>query len=306
MGNQAVKSYIFTLHSSSHIIHGSSKRIIKNQMYVYYYILSFISFAGEKREIESRIVFSSYGVVHTENGLITTDNLPKQLTLLHTVQMSDGCTSVCSYRNITYVGHVNGVDKIEENNQFRGGFIPAAGPVDSVAVYKDKMYILGSKTILGHGRLVNVCHRHPGEKSVIKEHPDIIDYLKFNKMAFVNDQLVIPDRQNRKLIVYSLDGEVEKCIDCPLLGEEHVSICAVGDHSVVVSDCGTFNVFKVNILSGEVKWTSIPVAYPGGVAYYDGRVLLTNASTTTRVSILDGKTGNTVSHHIIHILPIYC
>jgi len=273
---------IFTIHSSSHI-HGSShSNTIKNQ-HVYNHILSFISSAGETRKIELKIVSSSYGIVHTENGLKTTDNLPKQLTFQHTVHVSGDCTSVCSYRGNTYVGHVNGVDKIEGDNQCPEKFIAETGRVHSVVVYNERLYTL----LCGSIRI----YKLDGELVTRWRHPSIVDDTRYNKMTFVNDQLVIPDRQNKKLIVYSLTGEIQKRIDCPLLGENHVSICAIDDHSVVVSDCEFSKVFKVNISSGDVEWTSEHVPNPEGVAYYDGGVFVTNPSPTTRVWILNGKTG---------------
>jgi len=68
-------------------------------------------------------------------------------------------------------------------------------------------------------------------------------------------------------------------------------MCAVDNLSVVVSDYLTSIVFKVNIPSGEVEWTSLDVPNPGGVTYHGGRVFVTNRSNTTRVWILDVNTG---------------
>jgi len=68
-------------------------------------------------------------------------------------------------------------------------------------------------------------------------------------------------------------------------------MCGTGSRSIVVSDCQTSKVFKMNILSGEVEWTSEHVANPQGVAFYRGRVFVTSRGTTTRVWILDVNTG---------------
>lgn len=254
----------------------------------------YLQFKDEKREIELEVAFTPYGVSYTKNGLTTTDTLPKQLTLLNTVKSGE-CTSVCGYQGKTFVGLRDGsVEVIEKgNDQPNKKAWRLFCCVDSVAVYKDKLYVLGSKAeTVAYSRAVKVYCLINEEFIKSWPHSDSGDYLRYNKMTFVSDQLVIPDRQNKKLIVYSLTGEIQKRIDCPLLREEHVSICAVDDHSVVVSDCESFKVFRMNISSGEVEWTSEHVDYPEGIAYYRGKVLVTNPSTTTRFWILDGKTGD--------------
>ena len=69
-----------------------------------------------------------------------------------------------------------------------------------------------------------------------------------------------------------------------------MAICGVD--SVVVSDYGSNSVFRVNIDSGEVMWTSKHVQEPEGVVCYKNRyVLVTNCNTDTRIWILDADTG---------------
>lgn len=213
--------------------------------------------------------------------------LPQQLTFLHAID-SVLCTSVCSYQGKTYLGLYQRVDVIEGDNQSRKKFKTATDWVHSVAVYKDRLYTL----VYGNPYIVTV-HDLTGKLISSWTHSDITQFFCFNKLTIVNNQIVIPDRQNKMLVVYSLTGEVQKQIECNLLRASSVSLCAAKSYSVVVSDLESSKVFKVNLSSGEVEWISERVTKPLGVTYYrQNKVLVTNTSTAcTRVWILDGETG---------------
>ena len=108
------------------------------------------------------------------------------------------------------------------------------------------------------------------------------------------DKVVVPDGAKKSLTVYSLDGKLIKNIPCPNIstgGHKAMAVC--GDNSVVVSDRERESVFKVDIDSGEVKWTSKHVTAPQGVVCYKDRyVLVSSCNTDTKIWILDVDTGN--------------
>jgi len=245
---------------------------------------------GERREVEVEVVTSKGVSINLKHELTTPDTLPTQLSLLHTVPVFDDCTSVCSYEGNTYVGLNKGiwqgrVDIIDEDNQLSRKFVRVGNLVLSVAVYKDRLY-----TLVYDNPYTVTVHDLTGKLITNWTHTDHWNgYI--SQLAVVSDQVVIPDRQNKRLTVYSLTGEVIKHIQCPLLSIGHVSMCAVDNLSVVVSDYETAKVFKVNIPSGEVEWTSQDVPNPESVAYHGGRVFVTNYSNTTRVWVLDVNTG---------------
>jgi len=227
--------------------------------------------------------------VNTEHELTATDTLPKQLTLLHTVK-SGRCTSVCNYQGTTYVGLNCGVAIIEEQNQSSRQLLKMTSNVDSVVLYKDRLFTLVDALKNSDPRTVTVCNL-TGKLITSWTHSNIKKWC-CTKLAVVNDQVLIPDIPNRRLIVYSLAGEVEKHINCPLhYSASSVSVCAVDDDSVIVSDFGSSKVLKVKISNGEVEWTSVGMTKSQGVAYYRGRVYVANCSTHTRIWILDGNTG---------------
>jgi len=152
-------------------------------------------------------------------------------------------------------------------------------------VYNDRVYTL----VYGKPWVVNV-HDLTGHLITSWTHTD--DNVVFcNKLAVVDDRIVIPDRTNSRITIYSLTGEVIKHIPCPLLSASYVAMCAAGDHSVVVSHYFSSKVFKVNISTKKVSWTSLHIKKPQGVAYYKNRVYVINASNITRVWILDVMTG---------------
>ena len=107
---------------------------------------------------------------------------------------------------------------------------------------------------------------------------------------------MVPDGAKKSLTVYSLDGELIKDIPCPGISTYYYKAMAVcGDNSVVLTDTGTKSVFRVDIDSGEIMWTSKHVTRPQGVVCYRNRyVLVTNDNSDTRVWILDGFTDTRI------------
>ena len=98
--------------------------------------------------------------------------------------------------------------------------------------------------------------------------------------------------QDQALTVYDLQGQLVKQIKCPGISNNLRAKAVCGDDSVIVSDCGTNSVFRVNIDSGEVMWTSKHVKKPQGVVCYRNRyVLVTNCNTDARIWILNADTG---------------
>ena len=95
-------------------------------------------------------------------------------------------------------------------------------------------------------------------------------------------------------MVYNLRGRPSKQINGPGLSIDRHAMAICGDDSVVVSDCGSNSVFRVNIDSGDGLWTSNLVSKPEGVVCYKNRyVLVTNCNTDTRIwiGLLDAETG---------------
>jgi len=109
----------------------------------------------------------------------------------------------------------------------------------------------------------------------------------------VNEKVVVPD--GASLTLYTLQGQLLKQITVPGMSTNCKAVAVCGDDSVILSDCGTSSVHRVNIDSGEVMWTSKHVNEPLGVVCYKDRyVLITNWNTETKIWILDVDTGEKV------------
>ena len=152
-------------------------------------------------------------------------------------------------------------------------------------MYKDRMYIL----VYGQPHILHV-YNMVGQVVTKCNHNDIGS--AHTKIAIVSDRLVIPDRQNHYLVVYSLTGQVVKNISCQLTQGSYVSMCAVGDDSVIVANHNLGRVFKVNITTSKVIWTCSDVAKPEGVACYGQQHVLIASYGSSAIKILDAATGS--------------
>jgi len=196
--------------------------------------------------------------------------------------------SICSYQGKVYVSSSAGLDVVFEQKLLSQKFISSSYLyAASVAAHRDRLYI---STINNASNSSVAVYNLLGEKLF-----DWIHKGRCNKLVVVGDQIVVADTWNQTLAVYSLTGEALKQLHVPISHnyETDISICAIDNSSVVISDHKTAKVFKVNISSGEVEWTSEHVANPQGVAYHRGRVLVADRGARMKISVLDVETGNT-------------
>lgn len=188
----------------------------------------------------------------------STTPLNATLTLLHKVEVSNRCYSVSHYKGQTYVGHEKGVDKIDGNYQ-RELLIKSDAPVYAIAVKDDKMY-----TLVNEKPQEIEVHSLQGQMITGWIHPDYCDYL--SSLVIVSNNIVIPDRTNSRLTLYSQTGKIIKHIAFPQFGRYTVSLCAVGTDSVIATNYSSPQVLLVNIISEAIIWTSEHVAKPLSVA----------------------------------------
>ena len=228
----------------------------------------------------------------TEVEIVSGDNLeiklsvPKDITLLKSVDVSDLCYSVCSYKGKVYAGCRGGhVDMIDENNKITKSFIKVDYTVTGVRVYNDKLYLLvytGGEPSFK----VSIYNLSGGFIKTWVHKGDNCDAV--NMFTVFSNQVIIPDRTNKRLTIYSLDGDIIKYI--PLaISASTTSICSLGTDSVIVTDYESSKVFRVNISTSELLWTSTAVANPQSVTCYGEDYLLVGSSE--KLSLLDVSTG---------------
>jgi len=241
----------------------------------------------EKRDIEIDLVPAADMIISSVQG-VTTPTLPKSFTLLQSVDVSSYCSSVCKYEGNTYVGlYGEGIDRIDESFSVSKSFVSLTSFVSGVTVHRNKLYAL---ELISNTNWVVHVYDVTGKQVTSWSHHDSSEYI--NKLAIVDDQVVVPDRHSKRLTIYSLTGEVIKHVSCPLLSISNTAICAVNRHCVVVSDYGSSQVFKLDLTTEKVIWTWKDVFRPQGVTCYRSKyILVTNPSSKTTIWILDVETG---------------
>jgi len=268
-------TYIFYIHTHLYIS-------IHTYTHIHMYIVE------KKRDVEIDLVPAADMIINFDQG-VTTSTLPKSLRLLQSVDVSNLCWSVCKYEDNTYVGLYGGagIDRIDESFSVSKSFISLTNYIFGVTVHRNKLYAV--ECISKTNWVVHV-YDLTGKQVTSWSHHDNSVYV--NKLAIVDDQVVVPDRRSKWLTIYSLTGEVIKHVSCPLLSDSNTTICAVDRYCVVVSDYGSSQVFKLDLTTEKVIWTCKDVRLPEGVTCYRSKyILVTNSSSKTTIWILDVETG---------------
>lgn len=217
-------------------------------------------------------------------------SVPHSLVLMESVKVSYYCRSVASYKGFTYVGLGNStIDRIDSDYQLTKAFMSGLGGngnVYGMTVYKDLIYALVSGTPY-------VVKVHDLSGNFVREwnHIDISGInLLSNNLVTLSDRIIIPDRSNSRLTVYTLTGEVIKHISCTLK-EGHIALCTVGSDSVIVSDCESCQVSRIDVTTDEVIWSSKVIYKPRGVTSYGQDYILVSRNNSDMTNILSAKTG---------------
>ena len=240
-------------------------------------------------------------ITQTEISLSATYNItpPTSMSLIQSVEVpGSGCLiSVHAYDNYIYLGKYGSCDLLRYDLGLSGGEVLLKGNsyVTSIQAYINELYVW-----FAQNDLINV-YDMTGKLKRSWKHSCLSK--EFNKLRVVSGKVVVSSAQDQALTVYDLQGQLVKQIKCPGISTRTsnlwIAMAVCGDDSVIVSCYDTSSVFRVNIDSGEVMWTSYLVSTPEGVVCYKNRyVLVTNCNTDTRTWILDADTG-------IGLMPIY-
>jgi len=205
------------------------------------------------------------------------------LQFLHTA----GLFTPYTYRGVTYAGCYGGVDRIDENNKVTKSFFSIKGTVMSISVHNDRIYTLSSDSTVR-------VHDLEGRSITSWTHTDKLSWLFqwMNQLVMINKQIAIPDRQNKTLVFYSLNGEVVNTLPCPLLTDTDVRLSAADNNSIIISQPNSSLVYKVDTSSGDIIWQCKEVAKPRGVTCYrDEFVLVADYPKSTPLCVLSLHTG---------------
>jgi len=244
-----------------------------------------IKFTRKRRDIEIELTnkrITKY--VTPEQGLTLSPLLPKSVELINSVKVSPYCYSVHTYKGVTYARCYGGVDRIDGNNKVTKLFISIKGSsVWSVTVHNDSIYTLSSdSTVRGHDL----------EGTSITSWTHTENFQRQSQLALINGQVAIPDRLNRTLVVYSLNGEVVNTLACPLLTDTPVHLSTAENNLIIISQRYSSLVYKVDTSSGDIIWQCKDVPKPGGVTCYrDEFVVVADNTKPTTLCVLSLHTG---------------
>ena len=211
---------------------------------------------------------------------------PRSLLLVNSVTLRSNIHSVCHSDGKCYVGCIGSIVVIDGGNRTIRTWKKLPNEiVYGIDVYNDRVYAL----VRNEEFVFKVCvFDQSGLKIHEWIHSDICN--KANTLVVVSNMVVVPNRQYRRLTVYSLDGVVIKYLLSGLSLESVVSLCKFSSDSLIVVSAS--RVLRVNILTNAVVWTFTSVhVTPRRVAMYGGiyAIVLSNCSDTSWV--VDAMTG---------------
>jgi len=233
-------------------------------------------------EVEKETVAEGTASISSEQRL-----LPTAIELIETVSIGEKFYSVLFCNGITYIGGNNGVKKVNRNYKLAENFLfrlKDSGFVWTISVHNDRIYTLSSDSTV---------RVHDLEGKFITSWTYTDDKLKLvNHLAIINNLIAIPNRLNKTLIFYSLNGEVVNTLPCPLLTDTPVCLSAADNNSIIISQYESSLVYKVDTSSGDIIWQCKDVTEPLGVTCYrDEFVLLAHNTKPATLCVLSLHTG---------------
>ena len=216
---------------------------------------------------------------------------PTGLQFEKEIRVGNHCNTVCHYKGYTYVGLNHGaVDRIDDQGNVTSKFINLANHVISIRAFNDQLFIL----IYGQPYIMFVFDLN-GSQIHTWNHHDENGYGDGNKISIINNQLAVADVTNSRITLYTTAGEVIRHIQCAeITANTDVSMCECDDNSVIISCYSTAKVFKFNLTSGAVEWTSnTDITRPFTVRCYGQYVLVSGGRTNqTHISIIISERGD--------------
>ena len=222
--------------------------------------------------------------------------------LSSTIGVSGDCYSVSQHDTGIYVGVEGGVDLVTRDGEL-SRVISSIHSVNSVCLYYDEIYTLTftrmtfSTTDLKNGRWSVGVYDSDYQLSEVWVHKDQCD--GFNQLAVREESVLVPHRDSKTIIEYSLDGEEERRIPCPMLKDTGTWMCGMsssrGDAVIVSSG---YTVSCIEVSAGQCAWSTDSLEEPRAVCCDDaGRIYVAvgGYSDTLLIAVLSGKTGKTAS-----------
>ena len=247
------------------------------------------------------LVQDSHHVIHGSNSLNDvvhvdrTDNLSMSLRTVFGLAQLERSVKIsmsrptCIFRSGDDTFVVNDscrgtIDIIHRNSTVEHSFIQLADFAWGTRMHKDRIYCLmrGDPSIMyvfDLGGKIVAEWKHESTRSW---------YYNF---VIVLDQVIIPDRHQKQLKFYSLEGKLVSNVPCPQLSNHWIVICIADPSSIVISDYASSQVFKYDITTNQTIWTCRDITYPLGVACYKEQCILVASLHSNALKVLSVETG---------------
>ena len=163
-------------------------------------------------------------------------------------QYDDETYAACNggVHRVTYVGGIGEVNRVTRDGQ-SSRVISVDGNIHSVSVTDGVIYALVREWAGGWSVRVYDSEYQPTRSW---RHSGGSIFL--TQIAVRKDRVLVPDRESKTIIQYSLTGEVETRIPCPILKADHTWLCVTSSrHDAVIVSCrGT--VSCIDLSTGEI------------------------------------------------------
>ena len=118
-----------------------------------------------------------------------------------------------------------------------------------------------------------------------------------NQLVVRKDSVIVPDRNSKTIIQYSLTGEVERRILCRILKSAPTWLCLTSTRcNAVIVSCGD-TVSAIDLRTGQFVWSTGSLERPTAVCCDDADrvyVAVGGKSNAIHIAVRDGRTGSGV------------
>ena len=199
------------------------------------------------------------------------------------------CRPTCVFSSETNTYVVNddstgSIDIILQDSTVKRSFIKLADSAWGTRIYQNRIYCLmkGTPSIMFVFNLKG--------KVVAKWEHESTGRWYYN-FVIVLDQVIIPDRHQKQLKFYSLEGKLVSNVACPQISDHWIDICIADSSSIVISDHASSQVFKYDLTTNQTIWTCRDIKAPLGVACYEEQCILVASPRSNALKVLSVETG---------------
>ena len=268
--------------------------LYSDSLYLPSYSCPSLSLLGHHRDVEVKITPSSPVSISTDVDLLSLSPSPApvkpltKLTLIREVKMPSDCVNVSTYQDCTYVGLGDGRIMRFGQDSAVTQFATVTVVMSGMAIDQGLLYTVSGDE---NRQVVKVFDLNTGKHVRSWNIPDTASGYS-SKLVVVGNQVVVADKANKAICVYTPTGQLIKQIPCQQITGRFVCMSTADNDRIVLSAYQSNRVYKISITSGKVMWESDCVVNPMGVTCYNNQYVLVHGGDSGReIHILEINTG---------------